>query len=129
MWMPDIFTKAKRSAVMSRIRSGGNKATKLELELELTKIFQENGITGWRRNQKLRFMVLRALFGMIFVSRATDRGLCGWRILAWASDAGENSCNAPGVVAGQDRRQQEARPSSEPPAPPGRMDRRPHLAA
>jgi G:T-mismatch repair DNA endonuclease (very short patch repair protein) len=33
--MPDVFTKAKRSAVMSRIRSRGNKAT----ELELAKIF------------------------------------------------------------------------------------------
>lgn len=43
----DIFTEAKRSAVMSRIRSRGNKAT----ELELAKIFRANGITGWRRNQ------------------------------------------------------------------------------
>ena len=45
--MPDVFTKAKRSAVMSRIRSRGNKAT----ELELAKIFRANGINGWRRNQ------------------------------------------------------------------------------
>ena len=43
----DIFTKAKRSAVMSRIRSRGNKAT----ELELVKNFRANGITGWCRHQ------------------------------------------------------------------------------
>ena len=47
--MPDVFTKAKRSEVMSLIRSGGNKAT----ELRLIAIFKEHGITGWRRKQKL----------------------------------------------------------------------------
>jgi DNA mismatch endonuclease, patch repair protein len=47
--MPDVFTKAKRSAVMSRIRSRGNKDT----EVALAKLFYRNKITGWRRNQKL----------------------------------------------------------------------------
>jgi DNA mismatch endonuclease, patch repair protein len=47
--MPDIFTKAKRSEVMSRIRSRGNKAT----ELALAKLFRRSKITGWRRNQKI----------------------------------------------------------------------------
>jgi DNA mismatch endonuclease (patch repair protein) len=45
----DIFTKAKRSEVMSRIRSRGNKDT----ELALAKFFRRNKITGWRRNQKI----------------------------------------------------------------------------
>lgn len=45
--MPDIFTKAKRSAVMSRIRSHGNKAT----ELRLVGIFGAHKLTGWRRHQ------------------------------------------------------------------------------
>ena len=45
--MPDIFTKSKRSEVMSRIRSHGNKDT----ELRLTGIFRANGISGWRRHQ------------------------------------------------------------------------------
>lgn len=45
--MPDVFTKAKRSEVMSRIRGRGNKAT----ELALIKIFRAHDITGWRRNQ------------------------------------------------------------------------------
>jgi DNA mismatch endonuclease (patch repair protein) len=45
--MPDVFTKAKRSEVMSRIRSRGNKAT----EIALAKFFQRNKITGWRRHQ------------------------------------------------------------------------------
>ena len=44
--MADVFTKAKRSEVMSRIRSRGNRAT----EVRLISIFLENGITGWRRN-------------------------------------------------------------------------------
>ncbi len=45
----DIFTKAKRSEVMSRIRSRGNKDT----EVALAKLFRRNKITGWRRNQKI----------------------------------------------------------------------------
>lgn len=47
--MADIWTKQKRSEVMSLIRSRGNKAT----ELRLIEIFREFGITGWRRNQPL----------------------------------------------------------------------------
>ena len=48
--MPDVFTKAKRSEVMSRIRSRGNKDT----ELALARVLRANGITGWRRQRKLR---------------------------------------------------------------------------
>ncbi|NBV22498.1 MAG: very short patch repair endonuclease [Proteobacteria bacterium] len=47
--MPDVFTKAKRSDVMSRIRSRGNANT----ELALVRVFRANGITGWRRQVKL----------------------------------------------------------------------------
>lgn len=47
--MPDVFTKAKRSEVMSLIRGRGNKDT----ELALAKLFRRNKITGWRRNQKV----------------------------------------------------------------------------
>jgi DNA mismatch endonuclease (patch repair protein) len=47
--MPDIFTKAKRSALMSRIRSRGNAAT----ELRFIQLLKAAGITGWRRNQKI----------------------------------------------------------------------------
>lgn len=47
--MTDIWSKQKRSEVMSLIRSRGNKAT----ELRLIEIFREYGITGWRRNQSL----------------------------------------------------------------------------
>ena len=43
--MPDVFTKARRSEVMSLIRSHGNKAT----ELRLAAIFRAQGLTGWRR--------------------------------------------------------------------------------
>jgi len=45
--MTDVFTKAKRSEVMSRIRSKGNART----ELRLIAIMREAGITGWRRHQ------------------------------------------------------------------------------
>jgi len=47
--MPDVFTKAKRSEVMSRIRGRGNKET----ELALAALFRAHGITGWRRHQAL----------------------------------------------------------------------------
>ncbi|HUI06395.1 MAG TPA: hypothetical protein VL486_05265 [Verrucomicrobiae bacterium] len=48
--MPDVFTKRKRSEVMSRIRGRGNKDT----ELALAKLLRANRITGWRRQQGLR---------------------------------------------------------------------------
>jgi len=47
--MSDVFTKAKRSEVMSRIRSSGNKET----ELAMIKLFRRNRIAGWRRNYAL----------------------------------------------------------------------------
>jgi DNA mismatch endonuclease (patch repair protein) len=47
--MPDVFTKSKRSEVMSRIRSRGNKDT----ELALAKLFRRNKITGWRRHVQI----------------------------------------------------------------------------
>jgi DNA mismatch endonuclease, patch repair protein len=46
--MPDIFTQAKRSEVMSRIRGSGNRDT----ELRLMALFREHGITGWRRKAR-----------------------------------------------------------------------------
>lgn len=45
--MPDVFTKAKRSEVMSRIRGHGNKDT----EIALMKLLRHHRIAGWRRNQ------------------------------------------------------------------------------
>jgi len=48
--MPDVFTKAKRSDVMSRIRSRGNART----ELALVRVFRAEGITGWRRHIQIR---------------------------------------------------------------------------
>lgn len=47
--MADVFTKAKRSEVMSRIRSSGNKET----ELAMIKLFRKHKITGWRRHYPL----------------------------------------------------------------------------
>jgi DNA mismatch endonuclease, patch repair protein len=56
--MPDVFTKTKRSEVMSRIRSRGNKDT----ELALATLFRRHGITGWRRQQSLKFRVSSSKF-------------------------------------------------------------------
>lgn len=47
--MPDVFTKQKRSEVMSRIKGKENKDT----ELVMIQILRENHIAGWRRNQTL----------------------------------------------------------------------------
>jgi DNA mismatch endonuclease (patch repair protein) len=47
--MADVFSPAKRSEVMSRIRGRGNKAT----ELALIDLMRRHHITGWRRNQPL----------------------------------------------------------------------------
>jgi DNA mismatch endonuclease (patch repair protein) len=51
--MADIFTKRKRSAVLSAIRSRGNAAT----ELRLVAVFRAHGITGWRRGASLQWKV------------------------------------------------------------------------
>lgn len=45
--MPDIFSTAKRSAVMAGIRSAGNKQT----ELRLIDLLRKHKISGWRRHQ------------------------------------------------------------------------------
>lgn len=45
-----MFTKAKRSDVMSRIRSRGNKDT----ELALATLLRRQGFTGWRRQIQIR---------------------------------------------------------------------------
>lgn len=47
--MADVFSKRKRSAVMSAIRARGNRDT----ELRLIEIMRAGGITGWRRGSKL----------------------------------------------------------------------------
>ncbi len=44
--MSNVFSKEKRSEVMSRIRSKGNAAT----ELRMMALMREHGIKGWRRN-------------------------------------------------------------------------------
>ena len=47
--MADVFSKSKRSEVMSRIRSRGNKDT----EIVLAKILRRHKITGWRRHLQI----------------------------------------------------------------------------
>lgn len=45
--MADVFTKAKRSDVMSRIHGRGNKET----EVALAQLLRLHHISGWRRHQ------------------------------------------------------------------------------
>jgi DNA mismatch endonuclease (patch repair protein) len=47
--MGDVFTRAKRSDVMSRIRASGNRDT----ELRMIALFRQYRITGWRRNARV----------------------------------------------------------------------------
>jgi len=54
--MSEVFSKRKRSAVMSAIRSRGNRDT----ELRLITTFRAHGITGWRRGAVLQWKVGRA---------------------------------------------------------------------
>jgi DNA mismatch endonuclease, patch repair protein len=44
--MADVFTRKKRSEIMSRVKGRGNKLT----ELRLIKLFRDHGFIGWRRN-------------------------------------------------------------------------------
>jgi DNA mismatch endonuclease (patch repair protein) len=47
--MADIWSKAKRSEVMARIRGTGNRTT----ELRLASLLRAHGLTGWRRHLPL----------------------------------------------------------------------------
>lgn len=47
--MADVFTRAKRSEVMSRIRGSGNLSTEMRMALAM----RAAGIKGWRRRQQL----------------------------------------------------------------------------
>lgn len=47
--MNDVFTKEKRSEVMSRIKGKGNKDT----ELAMIRLMRQHHISGWRRNYDL----------------------------------------------------------------------------
>jgi len=44
--MSDVFSKSKRSEVMSRISGRGNKAT----EIEFLKLLRRHRVSGWRRH-------------------------------------------------------------------------------
>jgi DNA mismatch endonuclease (patch repair protein) len=44
--VPDVFTAAKRSEIMSRVRSRGNRTT----EIAFVKLLRAEKITGWRRH-------------------------------------------------------------------------------
>lgn len=48
--MPDVYDKEKRSEIMKKVKSFGNKST----EQRLIGYFQENKITGWRRHYNVK---------------------------------------------------------------------------
>jgi DNA mismatch endonuclease (patch repair protein) len=47
--MVDVFSRAKRSEIMSRVKGRSNLAT----ELALIRLFREHRIVGWRRHVRL----------------------------------------------------------------------------
>lgn len=47
--MTDVFSKRKRSEIMSGIKGHSNRSTELELE----KIFRQHHIKGWKRHSKI----------------------------------------------------------------------------
>lgn len=48
--MADIFDKQKRSHIMRRVKSHGNKST----EIKLISVFKDNNISGWKRNYAVK---------------------------------------------------------------------------
>ena len=46
----DIYDKETRSAIMQKIKSKGNKSS----EISLIKVFQDQGIRGWRRGYPVK---------------------------------------------------------------------------
>jgi len=47
--MTDVFSRKKRSHIMSLVKGKGNRAT----ELRLAEIFRQHGVKGWRRHVSL----------------------------------------------------------------------------
>jgi DNA mismatch endonuclease (patch repair protein) len=47
--MADVFSRSKRSHIMSRVKGRGNRTT----ELKLIEVFREFGFRGWRRNSRM----------------------------------------------------------------------------
>lgn len=47
--MVDVFSRKRRSEIMSRVRDRGNAAT----ELRLIEIFRSEGVRGWRRQSRV----------------------------------------------------------------------------
>jgi DNA mismatch endonuclease, patch repair protein len=47
--MADIYSREKRSVIMSRVRGSGNRST----ELRVVELFRRHGIHGWRRNVRI----------------------------------------------------------------------------
>lgn len=48
--MADVYDKKKRSEIMHRVQSSGNKST----ELKMIDVFHELSITGWRRSYPVK---------------------------------------------------------------------------
>jgi hypothetical protein len=114
--MPDVFTKAKRSQVMSRIRGRGNRET----ELVLASLFRRHGITGWRRPIQIRNAERgtrnaeqhltpalsparrrSACSSGLRLSLAQGGGVWGRLFLAWLSEARDVAGAPRGVVASE----------------------------
>jgi DNA mismatch endonuclease (patch repair protein) len=47
--MADVFSRRKRSYIMSRVKGRGNRLT----ELRLIGVFRIHGLVGWRRNSRI----------------------------------------------------------------------------
>ena len=48
--LADVYDSAKRSEIMSKVKSNKNKST----ELRLIELFRKRGVTGWRRNYPVK---------------------------------------------------------------------------
>ena len=48
--MADVFSKSKRTEIMKKVRSSGNRST----ELALIEVFHQLGIKGWRRHYEVK---------------------------------------------------------------------------
>jgi len=122
--MPDVFTKAKRSEVMSRIRSRGNKDT----ELALIRVFRAQGITGWRRHVEVKVKKrntsprpspqsgegrsLSCSSGFCFPQAACGR-VRGRLFLALLSAPRHEAAQQRGVLANETRLEPSARPAGD----------------
>jgi len=117
--MTDIFTNAKRSEVMSRVRSAGECGDRVEVDGDLS-LARDHGVAA---------EPARVWAAGFCVSYRASRGVCRWLLLARVPPALQRSRQPYGLLAAEARREPDARSAGDARAHTGGLEGRASLGA